>query len=296
MGIIESIIGGIIVLIISAIFKKKIFPKTQSKKILKNTDSSRRKNLRNELQKKDKKKQVKWDLFISYANEDRDFAIELVNELEKFGLNVWSDNRNLKIGDNLVRKINNGLNNSKFGLVILSENFFLKEWPKRELETMLQINKTETKSILPIWHNITFEKIKSEYPIIASIVGINSSEGVKTIVKEIINVIKKKEPSLLLNQSESNLKTNYTKDEEKFLIEAFKSKGIIKIIYTDQAGKFVVINEREFISTKDPQLRVKYLDILDKFIGNSLVIKETDVWFVLSDIGFEVAKKLYLER
>lgn len=296
MGIIESIIGGIIVLIISAIFKKKIFPKTQSKKILKNTDSSRRKNLRNELQKKDKKKQVKWDLFISYANEDRDFAIELVNELEKFGLNVWYDNRNLKIGDNLVRKINNGLNNSKFGLVILSENFFLKEWPKRELETMLQINKTETKSILPIWHNITFEKIKSEYPIIASIVGINSSEGVKTIVKEIINVIKKKEPSLLLNQSESNLKTNYTKDEEKFLIEAFKSKGIIKIIYTDQAGKFVVINEREFISTKDPQLRVKYLDILDKFIGNSLVIKETDVWFVLSDIGFEVAKKLYLER
>ncbi|MNG40440.1 hypothetical protein D3C84_1290240 [compost metagenome] len=40
---------------------------------------------------------------------------------------VWYDEFELEIGDSLRRSIDNGLKNSKYGIVILSEAFFKKE-------------------------------------------------------------------------------------------------------------------------------------------------------------------------
>ena len=40
----------------------------------------------------------------------------------------------LRVGDSLRRSIDNGLRNSRYGIVVLSEAFFSKEWPQRELD------------------------------------------------------------------------------------------------------------------------------------------------------------------
>jgi hypothetical protein len=72
---------------------------------------------------------MKFDVFISHASEDKEVvARPLVAELESLGPRVWLDECQLTIGDSLRRSIDEGLSNSKFGVVILSHNFFSKTY------------------------------------------------------------------------------------------------------------------------------------------------------------------------
>ena len=65
-----------------------------------------------------------YDVFISHASEDKDSVVRpLAIALKNKGINVWYDEFELKIGDSLRRKIDQGLSRSKFGIVVLS-NFW----------------------------------------------------------------------------------------------------------------------------------------------------------------------------
>lgn len=89
------------------------------------------------------------DLFISYASEDRAAIVQpLADILIKKGLTVWFDKYELTLGDNLREKIEEGLRISRFGVTILSHHFFNKEWPKRELDGLFELE-TGSKKILP---------------------------------------------------------------------------------------------------------------------------------------------------
>jgi len=67
---------------------------------------------------------MSWDVFISHAGEDKEsVARPLTRILEEHGLRVWLDENELHIGDSLERKIDEGLAQSRFGVVILSKHF-----------------------------------------------------------------------------------------------------------------------------------------------------------------------------
>ncbi len=73
-----------------------------------------------------------WDCFIAYAGEDRASVVDpLARELLKRSVQVWYDQWELKVGDSLSRKIDAGLSESAYGVVVLSPNFFGKGWPER---------------------------------------------------------------------------------------------------------------------------------------------------------------------
>jgi TIR domain len=75
----------------------------------------------------------------------------LWQKLLQIKLNVWYDEFTLKVGDSLRRKIDTGLRNSDFGIVILSKNFFLKNWPQTELDGLYAKAMAGTrKIILPV--------------------------------------------------------------------------------------------------------------------------------------------------
>ena len=51
-----------------------------------------------------------WDAFVSHAWEDKDLlARPLANFLKEKGLWVWIDEQQLRVGDSLSHKINDGL-------------------------------------------------------------------------------------------------------------------------------------------------------------------------------------------
>ncbi|MBA7509581.1 hypothetical protein ES705_01539 [subsurface metagenome] len=79
--------------------------------------------------------QREYDVFISHASEDKDEIVRpLAVKLQSMGLKVWYDEFELKIGDSLRRKIDKGLANSRFGIVVLSTAFISKGWTNYELD------------------------------------------------------------------------------------------------------------------------------------------------------------------
>ena len=114
-----------------------------------------------------------WDVFISHASEDKvAIARPLKNALTEAGLKVWYDESELKIGDRLHKSIDEGIAKSGFGIVILSENFFKKDWPQRELEGLVAKEIGGRKVILPIWHNVDAAFIRSKSLLLSGLVGI----------------------------------------------------------------------------------------------------------------------------
>ena len=64
----------------------------------------------------------KYDAFVSHAVEDK-FAVanELCVRLERAGLKIWYSGKELKIGDSLEKTIETGLEQSRYGIVVLSQ-------------------------------------------------------------------------------------------------------------------------------------------------------------------------------
>jgi hypothetical protein len=116
------------------------------------------------------------DFFISHASEDKEeVARPLYDALTIVGCRVWYDEFSLKIGDSLRRNIERGISGSRFGIVILSENFFKKEWPARELDTLTAIEISGDKKVLPIWHRVSKDFILSKAPLLADKLALNTA-------------------------------------------------------------------------------------------------------------------------
>ncbi len=104
-----------------------------------------------------------YDVFISYASEDKDvIAYPLAEELKQNGYRVWFDEFSISVGDSLRRSIDKGVRKSKFGIVIFSKSFFRKGWTNYELDGLVEMNINAPGSLLPIWFNVTKKEV-SEY-------------------------------------------------------------------------------------------------------------------------------------
>jgi hypothetical protein len=131
-----------------------------------------------------------WDVFISHASEDKDIvARPLADALQRAGARVWFDKHELKLGDSLSRKIDQGLASSRFGVVILSPNFFAKHWPMAELAGLRALDEDGQKRILPVWHNVDRKTVASYSPIIADLLAVPTSLGPEKLSQAILDVI-----------------------------------------------------------------------------------------------------------
>lgn len=132
-----------------------------------------------------------YDVFISHASEDKDEVVRpLAHALQKVGLRVWYDEFEMKIGDSLRRKIDKGLANSRFGIVVLSKEFIKKGWTNYELDGIITKVVTGEQILLPIWHNITKQEVIDFSPSLADKLARHTSTyTVVEIADEIANVI-----------------------------------------------------------------------------------------------------------
>ncbi|MDX1938947.1 MAG: TIR domain-containing protein [Saprospiraceae bacterium] len=69
----------------------------------------------------------KYDVFISYATEDKDTAIRLADALTNSGINVWFDRQILEVGDKWKKEIREKLNESKYFFSLLSKTSMTKQ-------------------------------------------------------------------------------------------------------------------------------------------------------------------------
>lgn len=124
-----------------------------------------------------KEKPTMYDVFISHANADKlDYVNELKQSLDKLRINIFYDKDTLEWGDKWKDKILEGVAKAEFAIIVISENFFDREWTEKELDDFLgRQNANGQKIILPILHNITTAQLKEKYPEVADIQALDSS-------------------------------------------------------------------------------------------------------------------------
>lgn len=132
-----------------------------------------------------------WDAFICHASEDKDaLARPLAEALRKEGLRVWYDELTLRVGDSLRRSIDGGLSRSRYGIIVLSPSFFAKEWPQRELDGLFAREVSGQKVILPVWHRVDAEAVRSFSPMLADLVAASSDKGLQRVLNQLLAVLK----------------------------------------------------------------------------------------------------------
>jgi hypothetical protein len=131
-----------------------------------------------------------WDVFISFASEDRvEVATPLAIALRDSGLRVWFDDFELKPGDSIREAIDRGLAHSRIGIVVLSHAFFEKKWTQLELGALLNVKVNRGNRIVPIWHGINQEFLLDTSPMLADLKAVAASEGMPRIVEAIISLL-----------------------------------------------------------------------------------------------------------
>lgn len=96
----------------------------------------------------------KYDVFISHASADKEeYVDELNRTVKKLGINVFYDTDILSWGDNWKQVILDGTADSEFAIIVISKNFFGREWTEKELNEFLgQQNESGQKIVLPLLH------------------------------------------------------------------------------------------------------------------------------------------------
>ena len=134
-----------------------------------------------------------YDVFISHANKDKlEYVNDLYDVIRLLGIRIFYDKDVISWGDNWKQTILDGTQKSEFAIIVISNNFFGREWTNKELdEFMHRQNTSEQKIVLPLLHGISVDEMIKQYPFLEDIQAIetrNYSKEQVTILlaKEII--------------------------------------------------------------------------------------------------------------
>ena len=132
----------------------------------------------NNLVSEQKKQETTYDVFISHANKDKEEYVEKLKlSFEKLNVKIFYDEDSLEWGDKWKERILDGVSKARFAVIVISENYFGREWTEKELNEFLsRQNASGQKIILPILHNITVEQLREKYPALADIQALDSSK------------------------------------------------------------------------------------------------------------------------
>ena len=167
------------------------------------------------------------DTFICHASEDKEaIARPLYEALAEAGVHAWLDESEIRLGESIRQKIDDGLASCKSATVIVSRPFFSKQWPQYEMDGIVVGKMRRGITIFPIQHGITIEEIGSHSPSLAALYMWKSSDySPLEIASEIASQLKVTARSLpnplataTIQQSETVEETRSTREFGTFYI------------------------------------------------------------------------------
>lgn len=92
-------------------------------------------------------------VFISHSSADKKFVRMLKDALVENSIDIWLDEDQLDLGDNLISRLDYALNTSSHLVIILSPNSIKSDWVKFELKKALSNTRTGLmQKIIPIMY------------------------------------------------------------------------------------------------------------------------------------------------
>lgn len=92
-------------------------------------------------------------VFLSHNSEDKSFVRKLASDLETHNIRYWIDEAEIKVGESLIEKIRQGIDDVDYVAVILSPNSIASTWVQREIDVaMTQEIQGKRIKVLPIMY------------------------------------------------------------------------------------------------------------------------------------------------
>lgn len=123
--------------------------------------------------------------FLSHSSHDKPFVRQLAADLTEHGISVWLDEQRIHVGDSIPEKIAQGLAESDFFLICISNHSVNSEWVRRELNNALvaEVSRRKVK-IMPLkLDNATMPTLLSDKKYA------NFSNSYKSGLEEVIQAI-----------------------------------------------------------------------------------------------------------
>lgn len=152
---------------------------------------------------------MKYDVFLYHANVDKDSFVEaLKRSFDQLGISIFYDKDSIEWGDDWKQKIYDGLSNCKYGVIVVSENFFDRKWTEKELKELLsRQSETGGKLILPIAYNIDISAIYKKYKKLSDIQFLDASKcSIKDITIQLAKIMLSEH--LIKNNNDAEFKSN----------------------------------------------------------------------------------------
>jgi hypothetical protein len=129
----------------------------------------------------------RYDLFVCHASEDKEaVARPLARALQSRGFSVWFDEEQIEVGVSLRMTIEAGLATSRYGVVVLSQAFFDKDWPQNELNGLFAREIADGGDvILPLWHEIDGDFLAAKAPMMADRFALDTSSGIEEVAERL---------------------------------------------------------------------------------------------------------------
>jgi len=228
---------------------------------------------------------MSWDFFISHASEDKAaIAKPLADRLKAEGFQVWYDEYTLTLGDNLRQSIERGLAASRFGIVILSPNFFAKKWTQLELDGLFALERPGRKKILPVWHNVTAADVERFSSFLAMRLGVATSAGLEHVLTKIVEAIRREDTTSEDEEPSSSLQLHPHSTE---LLQAAVNSGGRIIANWHLGGLSVSVGGFSLGNDGDPRGIALNLHCLDELVTNGLMDQKSESLFVVTQEGFD---------
>jgi hypothetical protein len=181
------------------------------------------------------------DVFLCHASEDKAHVVTpLEQALQMAGISYWLDEAEINWGDSLTGKVNQGLHNSRFVMVVLSESFLGKHWPERELNAVLGIEASAGEvRVLPllVGDKHAIQRIKERYPLINDKLYLIWTGDTKPVTEALLkkigspNVVAQPAKPARFVVPTTRIRKGFTdRDRDKFLEDSF---GVIKNYFHD---------------------------------------------------------------
>jgi hypothetical protein len=172
---------------------------------------------------KEMRKKTQRDLFLCHSSEDKhNVVLPFTRLLEARGVSYWFDQAEIKIGDSISAKIDEGLRDSRYVLAFISKSFLERKWPERELRSALSSSIGKgIKKVLPVLIGVTPEHFFKRYSLLSDIRCAILSDDLEALAEEIIEIV-----------SVPSLKPQYNKPNPEEVsigecLDSIQQKGLI---------------------------------------------------------------------
>lgn len=72
-------------------------------------------------------------IFMSHTSVDKPFVEKLARDMEKYGTRIWYDKYEIKVGESIFWKIDEGIDNCDFLGMVISKEAWESEWVRKEV-------------------------------------------------------------------------------------------------------------------------------------------------------------------